>query len=106
MRGLFLLVALILMVSCGENNSVTMLYQETQCSDPWRVNQTASNTVEEAIIDYFEANHNITIAAVSIKTINEGIFCFACNCRTGREIQVNVDEKNVSILESEGFVRK
>jgi hypothetical protein len=106
MRTLFLLFALVLMVSCGKNESVTMLYEETQCSDAWRVNQTASNTVEEAIIAYFEANHNITIAAVSIKTVNEGVFCAACNCPTGREIEVSIDEENVSILESEGFVRK
>lgn len=106
MRTLFLLVAVFLMVSCGENDSVTMLYEETQCSDPWTVNQTSSNTVEEAIIAYFEANHNITMTGVSIKSVNQGMVCAACNCPSGREIQVNVDEKNVSILESEGFVRK
>jgi hypothetical protein len=106
MRTLFLLVAFILMASCGKNDSVTMLYEETQCSDVWDANQTSSNTVEEAIIAYFEANHNITMTGVSIKTVSEGPFCFACNCPSGREIQVSIDEKNVSTLESEGFVRK
>lgn len=106
MRTLFLLIALAFMASCGENTSVTMVYQETQCSDVWQVNQNGSNTVEEAIIDYFEVNHNIKIEVVSIKTVSQDIFCAACNCPSGREIEVNVDEKNVGILEAEGFTRK
>lgn len=103
MRTLFLFVALIFMTSCEKGDLVTMVYQETQCSDVWQDN---SVTTQEAIINYFENQHNIVLDEVNIKTINNGEACLACQCTTGREIEIYVDEEEVSIAESEGFVRK
>ena len=106
MRILFLFAALIFMTNCEKSDLVTMLYAETQCSDVWMIYRTSENTTEEAITIYFEKEHDIELTNIQIETVSTGIFCNACDCTSGREIQVNIDEKLISTLEFEGFVRK
>ena len=103
MRILFLFAALIFITSCEKEDLVTMVYQETQCSDVW---QDGTVTTEENIMNYFDNQHNIELGQVVIKTVNSGQVCLACHCTTGREIIIYVDEAEVLIAESEGFGRK
>ncbi|MFK7947802.1 MAG: hypothetical protein AB8G11_09440 [Saprospiraceae bacterium] len=103
MRILFLFVALIMITSCDKNDLVTMVYQETQCSDVW---QDGSTSTEEAVINYFESQHDIKLDEVTIRTVNTGATCLACNCSSGREIEIYINESEITIVESEGFVRK
>lgn len=103
MRILFLFVALIFITSCEKRDLVKMVYQETQCSDVW---QDTSTPTEASIVNYFESQHNIKLTEVTIRTINSGAVCLACHCPTGREIEIFVDEAEVTTAESEGFTRQ
>lgn len=103
MRTLFLFIVIIFMTSCDKSDLITMVYQETQCSDVWQDNSTST---EESIIDYFESQHDIELNEVTIKTVSTGAVCLACHCTTGREIKIYVAEAEVATVESEGFVRK
>ena len=106
MRILFLFVALIFITSCEKENLVTMIYQETQCSDIWITNGDNTISTEKALTDYFNKTHDIKIKDVTIKVVSNGPFCEACHCSSGREIQVSIDEKFISTMESERFEGK
>jgi len=106
MRILFLLFALVFITSCGETELITMVYAETQCSDVWDVNPTSGASTEEMVINFFDETYDIDVKNISIEVVNTGAFCQACSCPSGREIEVSVDEKFVSKMEEEGFVRK
>lgn len=83
-----------------------MVYQETYCSDAWISNATNINVTEEAIIEYFDESHRIKIEAIDIKVVNIGQSCKACHCLSGREVEVEVDEKFIPTMENEGFIRQ
>ncbi|MFK7947803.1 MAG: hypothetical protein AB8G11_09445 [Saprospiraceae bacterium] len=106
MRILFLFVGLIFITSCQKTDLVTMVYQETGCSDAWMSYEQNNNSREEAIMDYFDKELDIKLNDVKITVVSNGPFCYACHCPTGREIEVSIDEKFVSSMESEGFTRK
>lgn len=106
MRILFLFAMSFLITNCDKADYITMTYQETHCSDVWISNSTNVNSTEEALIDYFKDTHRIKLEGVTMEVVSYGPFCEACHCPTGREIEVNVDEKFVSTMETEGFVRQ
>ena len=104
MRVLLMLLMLLFLTNCDNNEFVLMTYSETACSDAWR-SYEMNTTTEVAVINYFREELGVEIEDINIKVIFNDPFCYACSCATGREIQVWVDEKYVHTLEAEGFIR-
>jgi len=101
-----ILVLAFSMMHCSKSEEkVTLIYNQTQCADPW---ETSSGNTDEEIIDsiesYFDIKYGLDIEVLNISDSNNVAACFACTCPSGRVITACVDEQFSDELETEGFV--
>jgi hypothetical protein len=71
----------------GDKEFITLSYQQTMCSDPWKTAGSDSLTLVN-VADYLKAA-DIHIAGLNIKHDGTKLVCEACNCKTGKVIYVS-----------------
>ena len=86
-----LLILLVAVAGCTreglmEDKYVTLKYDQTQCSDPWRQTGTDS-AVLKSVASYLDSS-KLYVADLSIRQVSTGFFCAACTCSTGKVISV------------------
>ena len=96
-------IALLLWITatgCNQDEMVWMVYEETQCSDPWILIE--ENTTEEKVVTYLNEK-GVKIYKIEIVNYSQGPFCLACPCPSGDNIRVNVDISSKDVLLDLGF---
>tara|TARA_B100001287_G_C22496330_1_gene441384 strand:+ start:242 stop:601 length:360 start_codon:yes stop_codon:yes gene_type:complete len=91
---LSLYALLCLFVSCSKNQAISMHWDETGCSNPWESFITLDSfTLEgyhQGIHDYLTAE-DINVNYISSELDSSKIeLCFACHCKTGKVITINI----------------
>lgn len=71
----------------GENEYVTLTYQQTHCADPWPTGTTDSTTLKN-VARYLDSAQ-LYIAGLNIKAETPPEVCSACSCKTGKTIYVS-----------------
>lgn len=82
-----------------------MIYDQTQCADPWDVNWSGDmdeSTTTERMVSYLN-DSGITVINTETSQESNGIVCLACICLTGRSIEITVNEEFESELNQLGF---
>lgn len=100
-----------LLSSCNKtNDSNIFYYQETGCLNPWDNYYTADTFSYESLnqtINSFLVNEKIEVNSIDFdfdSTIME--LCYACHCKTGRIIVVNVSSGNKRKMKKLNFYQK
>ena len=104
-----LLGLLFLTTNCSKNATMSSLeFLETGCSNPWKSKNGKSEAeVKTVVIDFLENDLMIANFKLAITfDENEAQGCYACHCKTGRKIIVEVEKGFVPILEDNGFSLK
>ena len=70
----------------------THYYEATQCADPW--DQHAENDVLAENVEAYLNENQIEIEKIRIVVFNPGAVCLACNCGSGKRIEVVADDEN------------
>jgi hypothetical protein len=76
-------------------------YAETQCADPWQ--RGSDDTQTQQNITQYLAEQGIAVIQIEIEVIDEGPFCAACTCGSGRLIRVEVAEEDSAGLAALGW---
>ncbi|HCP40913.1 MAG TPA: hypothetical protein DIT65_03895 [Cryomorphaceae bacterium] len=93
--------------SCENSSSSDIFYyDETGCADVWWVNfnDTLAPGVYESVVSAYLLNADIEMYSFDTfydSTVAE--LCFACHCRTGTVLQVEVESGNKRKMRSLGF---
>ncbi|MEL6252445.1 MAG: hypothetical protein AAFR87_10585 [Bacteroidota bacterium] len=66
-------------------------YEQTQCSDPWG-NPSSNSELETLVSDYLDAKSISVIESAVL--VDEGVFCSACTCPSGKTIFVKLSEED------------
>ena len=88
-----LLVIVIIILSCkkeksiGDDEYVTLSYNQTYCADAWKTGNTDSITLRNLANYLIDAD--LYLASLYIKQEHEAEMCQACNCKTGKVIYVS-----------------
>jgi hypothetical protein len=87
----FLLLTTMAMGACKKHapiadRYVTLGYKQTYCADPWKTETNDSLTLKN-VADYLKAEE-LYIASLDIKQETTPEACFACSCKTGKNIYV------------------
>jgi hypothetical protein len=95
-----------LISSCNKNEAVTLRWDQTGCSNPWDEHINLDTfTIEgyhQGIYDYL-THEGITANYISSKFDSSKVeLCFACHCKTGDIIEINIPKKNKRKLERLG----
>ena len=82
---------------------IKMEFGETQCSNPWDALPNSDNYL--LTIHQYLNDNGIEIYSISIELINggNGVYCFACDCSSGRKIVIRVPETDIEVAEQLGF---
>lgn len=103
----------VLFLSCSNSddfeNGITFYWEQTGCVDPWKTgpNNTHIET-SEALETYLKGEGISAIDVVGFEdTLEEGVYtCYACHCKTGIRIYVEVPVSEVEKMAELGFKRK
>ncbi|MFL2585608.1 MAG: hypothetical protein ACJ0QO_03020 [Parvicellaceae bacterium] len=97
-RLLSLIILLGLIVSCNKDQAISMHWDETGCSNPWDNFLTLDTFTTEA---YHQGiNDYLTSEGIAVNSISSELdsskmeFCFACHCKTGKVITINIPKEN------------
>ena len=95
-KYLSLYIFLWLFASCNKHQAISMHWDETGCSNPWDSFITLDSfTLEEyhqGINDYL-TSEGITVNHISSELDSSKIeLCYACHCKTGRVITINISK--------------
>ncbi len=100
--------AILLQLACTKqevpSSNVTMIYQMTQCADPW-MNGNYFND-REGTLRQFLINNQIQIITLRIIENNMGMVCAACNCVGNFKAIVEVPNTQVAAMEAFKFTRQ
>lgn len=100
-----LFAAAILFTACKKDcNTVTMIYEQTQCADPWGYGPTDQETKNK--LEFFLDTIGVDYSGLSFERINPGQVCNACFCISGRLFTLKTSESFVETLIKKGFKRK
>jgi hypothetical protein len=90
------------MVSCEKDNGDrTWVYcNETQCSNTW--DNISLDSAESRVEEYLKRN-GIRLFDITIERYSYGPFCTACDCPSGRAIQVLILDTDVEAIKKLGF---
>ncbi len=106
MKYLFiLLVASSILSACKKDcNSIEMIYNQTQCADPWGYGPTDQETKNK--LGAFLDSMGVDYSNLHFKRTNPGQVCDACFCISGGVFTLNTKEAFVETLIKKGFKRK
>lgn len=99
----FLLIITIILFSCnkekltGNDEYVTLTYQQTSCADAWATGSSDSITLHN--VSEYLVSSGLYIASLNIKLFSSPVICDACYCKTGKVIYV-------STLNSDSLIAK
>jgi hypothetical protein len=108
MKNYLALLVILLNLSCTKqaapSPNVTMIYQMTQCADPW-MNGNYFND-REGTLRQFLINNQIEVITLRIVENNMGMVCAACNCVGNFKAIVEVPNAHVATMETFKFTRQ
>ena len=89
------LMSVMILLSCNKNNNLNLFYfDETGCSDPWVgsfVPDTFTLDTYKEQIELFLNSENIEVNSIVFDfDSNKVELCYACHCKTGRVIKVEI----------------
>lgn len=96
---MLLMSATILLTFCGCKKYATtwVYYDETFCADPWGDANIGETEKIKAIEKYLKEQR---VKFFKVKIVHDAsigeITCYACNCKSGNRIHVEIDRKDVS----------
>jgi hypothetical protein len=100
---LIIIFLVFVLANCSkEDDFIKMSINETSCANEWDIFYTGSNDYTDAVIEYLE-KENIIVYSVTRKVYDNGPFCDACNCSTGRIIIIKINPSDLSKTETLGF---
>jgi hypothetical protein len=70
----------------GEDQYITLEYQQTQCSDKWAY--ATSDSLQLAAVAHFLDSAGLYVASLNIRQQQLPMVCNACTCLTGKVIEV------------------
>lgn len=73
--------------SIGEDEYVTLSYDQTFCADPWGADSNDTITLNQ--VSHYLDSVDLYIAALNIQNVTSPETCFACSCKTGKKIYVS-----------------
>jgi len=86
--------------SCQQDElaqTVTYCYAETGCADPW--DRDNSETAQAEIIRTYLKEQGVKTQGVSVvKSPEDFVGCYACHCTTGRRVEVELSQADVTAL--------
>ncbi|ASV30437.1 hypothetical protein [Maribacter cobaltidurans] len=92
-------------LSCSNNDdsneNVFVLYNQTNCSDPWGYSDD-NKELEDKINNYLK-EENIEISNVTINNDGTAISCNACFCLSGKRIVGKVSRQDLESIKEFGF---
>ena len=93
-----LLSIVCLLASCNKNEAISLKWDQTGCSNPWdEYIDLDTFTVEgyhQGILNYL-SNEGINVNYISSDFDSSKIeLCYACHCKTGEVIEINVPRKH------------
>ena len=97
-RFFSLIIILGLMVSCNKDQAISMHWDETGCFNPWdnfiTLDTFTTEAYHQGINDYL-TSEGIAVNYISSELDSSKIeFCYACHCKTGTVITVNIPTKD------------
>tara|TARA_B100001287_G_C22586348_1_gene483450 strand:+ start:109 stop:471 length:363 start_codon:yes stop_codon:yes gene_type:complete len=103
---IYLFLAGVMVAGCNKDEAVTMRWDLTGCFNPWDSEITLDTFTTEAyhqgIYDYLSAE-NIAVNYISSEFDSSKVeLCFACHCKTGEIILINIaknDKRKLKRLE-------
>jgi hypothetical protein len=104
LKGLVFISILILITnsSCEKKGDLLELrFYETGCANPWSVNNRDPD-YQDKVKKYLE-DQNIKIRKISISNDGPASICGACNCTTGRIINITIYEQDKTLALNLGF---
>jgi hypothetical protein len=108
MKNYLASLAILLSLSCMKqevpSSNVIMIYQMTQCDDPWMTGNYFTD--KEGTLRQFLINNRIQINTLRIIENNMGAACAACNCVGNFKAIVEVPSAHVSAMETFKFTRQ
>ena len=111
MKKLLILIVYIFIVSCkseevleNSSNDVFFSFSPTQCSEEWQFGANDSETLTN--IKLFLKENEIEVKTITITEPDGKIYCAACNCPSGRIINLSADIKYLKKLQELGYVQK
>jgi hypothetical protein len=108
MKNYFASIAILLQLACTKQevpaSNVTMIYQMTQCADPWMTGNYFND--REGTLRQFLINNQIQVISLRIVENNMGMVCAACNCVGNFKAIVEVPSTQVSAMEAFKFTRQ
>ncbi|HRN93133.1 MAG TPA: hypothetical protein PL084_00265 [Chitinophagales bacterium] len=102
---IFALVGVTTFISCEKITDTTWVYyDETFCADPWGNANIGETEKIKAIGKYLKEQK---VKFFKVKIVHDAsigaITCYACNCKSGNRIHVEIDRKDVSKALNENF---
>ena len=93
-RFFSLIIILGLMVSCNKDQAISMHWDETGCLNPWdnfiTLDTFTTEAYHQGINDYL-TSEGIAVNYISSELDSSKIeFCYACHCKTGKVITINI----------------
>ena len=101
-------ISFAILISCNKSNSLKLFYfDETGCSDPWVgyfVPDTFTLDTYKEQIELFLNSDNIDVNSIIFDfDSTKAEFCFACHCKTGRVIKVEISSGKRHKMKQLGF---
>lgn len=97
-KYLFIINVLLLTASgCEkwEEDYEKFYWEQTACMDPWGAGQNDSNSETRAAITEYLKKEGVDVIGVSFEESNQnGLYCNACHCVTGKIIKIQVEESD------------
>ena len=97
MKYIYVIVILIALASCNKNETISMRWDLSGCSNPWdsHINLDTFTTegYNQGIYDYLTAQ-GIEVNYVSSEFDSSKVeLCYACHCKTGEVIIISIPKK-------------
>ena len=103
LKFLSVFTLLYLFASCNKNQNISMYWDETGCFNPWdnfiSLDTFTLEGYHQGINDYL-TSEGITVNYISSELDSSKIeLCFACHCKTGKVITINIPKEDKRKLE-------
>ncbi len=113
MKKILILFVCIIAVACKTDdiieeklseNDVYFSFSPTQCAEKWQYGNTDAETLEN--IKLYLKENQITVKTISISKPDGNIYCAACNCPSGRIVNLTADLIYLDKLKKLGYIQK
>ena len=95
---IYLFLAGVMAAGCNKDEAVTMRWDLTGCSNPWdsqiNLDTFTTEAYHQGIYDYL-SSENIQVNYISSEFDSSKVeLCFACHCKTGEIILINIPKRD------------